>query len=307
MGKKLTHIQFLDKANIVHDYKYSYVLFEYKNNSSKAKIICSIHGVFLQTPRDHLSGRGCFECSLLKRSKKQKMAIIEFLEKAQGVHGAKYSYETVDFTNNKTKISIRCLEHGLFLQTVASHLSGCGCPQCGIESRAFKNTLDTQDFIRLAKEAHSDKYDYSAAIYNGAREPIEIACRKHGNFYQRPNDHLYGHGCPKCNKTVSSIESRWLDILGVPNDKQHRTVTIKVGSKRFSVDGFNSLTKTIYEFYGDFWHGNPLLYKPNDICKVTKKTFGQMYSDTLNKEKVLKENGYNIVSIWENDFRMAYE
>jgi hypothetical protein len=28
-----------------------------------------------------------------------------------------------------------------------------------------------------------------------------------------------------------------------------------------------------------------------------------MYSNTLNKEKILKENGYVVISIWENDFR----
>jgi Zn finger protein HypA/HybF involved in hydrogenase expression len=307
MGKKLTQEQFVERARQVHGDKYNYILSAYKTNATKVKIICPLHWVFLQTPRDHLTGRGCFECSRKRRSQNQRMTISHFIEKATSIHGNKYDYRAVDFVNNKGKIAIRCPKHGPFLQTVASHLFGCGCPSCGAESRAIQNTLTTYEFISFAKEEHDDKYDYSVSVYKSAKEPIEIVCKKHGSFYQKPNDHLDGHGCPKCNKTVSSVESRWLNVLNVPDDKQHRTVTIKVGNKRFSVDGFDPSTKTVYEFYGDFWHGNPALYKPSDYCKVTKKTFGQMYSDTLSKEKLLKEYGYTVVSIWEHDFRDSYE
>jgi Zn finger protein HypA/HybF involved in hydrogenase expression len=307
MGKKLTQEQFIKKAKKIHGDKYDYALVLYRKNSIKIKIICQIHGMFSQTPRDHLTGRGCFECSRKKRSQNQKMTISQFVKNAQNIHGNKYNYQDINFINNKSKIIIQCKNHGPFLQTVASHLFGCGCPHCGIESRIIKNTLTTYEFIDLAKKEHGNKYDYPTSIYYSAKIPIEIICKKHGKFHQKPNDHLGGHGCPKCNKTVSSMESKWLDIINVPNDKQHRTVTIKTGNKRFSVDGFDPLTKTIYEFYGDFWHGNPSIYNFNDFCKITKKTFGQMYSDTLNKEKILKEHGYTIVSIWEHDFRNTYE
>lgn len=306
MGKKLTQKQFIEKAHDIHKNRYEYTLVVYENNATKIKIICPLHGIFFQTPRDHLTGRGCFECSRDHRSTSQRMTVSQFIQKARKIHGSKYDYRDVQLiNNNKNKIWIQCPWHGTFLQTVASHLFGCGCPLCGVESRAIKNTLTTHQFVILAIEKHGDKYSYSNTTYINAKEPVEIECKNHNRFYQKPNDHLDGHGCPKCNKTVSSIESRWLDYLGIPNDKQHRTVTIKIGNKkRFVVDGFDESTKTIYEFYGDFWHGNPTLYKPNEHCKVTKKTFGQMYSDTLMKEKTLKDNGYQLISIWEVDARM---
>jgi Zn finger protein HypA/HybF involved in hydrogenase expression len=180
---------------------------------------------------------------------------------------------TLEFVNNKDKIIIQCKKHGAFEQTIASHLFGCGCPQCGSETRAIKNTLSTQEFIIMAEQKHNGKYNYSTTIYHNAKEPIEIVCKKHGRFYQKPNDHLDGHGCPKCNRVISSIESKWLDFIGIPDDKQHRSVTIKIGKITFRVDGFNQNTKTVYEFYGDFWHGNPVFYPPNGYCKVTKKNF----------------------------------
>ena len=36
--------------------------------------------------------------------------------------------------------------------------------------------------------------------------------------------------------------------------------------------------------------------------KVTKKTFGELYNNTIKKEKFIKDQGYNLVVIWERDF-----
>tara|TARA_X000000950_G_scaffold28011_1_gene30158 strand:+ start:889 stop:1020 length:132 start_codon:yes stop_codon:yes gene_type:complete len=33
-----------------------------------------------------------------------------------------------------------------------------------------------------------------------------------------------------------------------------------------------------------------------------KKTFGELYEITINKEKQLKKSGYKIVSIWESEW-----
>ena len=97
-------------------------------------------------------------------------------------------------------------------------------------------------------------------------------------------------------------QNLWLDHLNVPNDKLHREVKITVKSKVFYVDGFDPKTNTIYEFNGDYWHGNPKRYKSNDINPSVKKTFGELYKITINKEKQLKKLGFKIVSIWESDW-----
>ena len=52
-------------------------------------------------------------------------------------------------------------------------------------------------------------------------------------------------------------QNLWLDYLDVPNDKLHREVTLKVKDKVYHVDGFEPKTNTVYEFNGDYWHGNP--------------------------------------------------
>ena len=61
--------------------------------------------------------------------------------------------------------------------------------------------LTTEEFIKKAKEIHRDKYDYSKAEYSGSKIKICIICPKHGEFWQIPNAHLNGQGCPECSNT----------------------------------------------------------------------------------------------------------
>tara|TARA_R110002051_G_scaffold316873_1_gene397143 strand:- start:62 stop:787 length:726 start_codon:yes stop_codon:yes gene_type:complete len=59
--------------------------------------------------------------------------------------------------------------------------------------------LDTIEFIRRAKEAHGNKFDYSHVDYVGARIHVKIKCKIHGLFDQRAGDHINkGSTCKKC-------------------------------------------------------------------------------------------------------------
>ena len=53
---------------------------------------------------------------------------------------------------------------------------------------------------------------------------------------------------------------------------------------------------------GDFFHGNSKLYNQNDINPVNKKTFGELYLNTLKKEQTIKDMGYNLITMWENNW-----
>lgn len=68
------------------------------------------------------------------------------------------------------------------------------------------------------------------------------------------------------------------------------------------VDGYCESTNTIYEFDGDFIHGNPKYYNPEDTNGLTGKTFGELYEATLKKRETILKAGYNLVHIWEDDF-----
>lgn len=55
---------FIKKAKNIHGDEYDYSLVKYINNKTKVKIICKEHGVFEQTPNNHLRGCGCPSCAL---------------------------------------------------------------------------------------------------------------------------------------------------------------------------------------------------------------------------------------------------
>ena len=55
-------IEFIKKANIIHNNKYDYYKFNYMNAITKTIIICNKHGEFKQTPTQHIQGSGCPNC-----------------------------------------------------------------------------------------------------------------------------------------------------------------------------------------------------------------------------------------------------
>jgi hypothetical protein len=59
---KLTTEKFIERSNIIHNFKYDYSVVEYKNNKTKIKIICPVHGIFEQRPDSHLNGQNCPKC-----------------------------------------------------------------------------------------------------------------------------------------------------------------------------------------------------------------------------------------------------
>lgn len=295
MVLRKTQQQFIDQANEVHQNKYSYPG-NYIKDSIKIDILCPFHGVFKQLPSSHLNGNGCAKCAREYTSKLFKKTNQNFIDQANEVHNNKYVY-LEEYQGAKTKMKIQCLIHGIFEQTPDKHLQGNGCPRCAGIIRKTK-----EEFINEASIIHDNKYNYPGEYIN-ARTNIAIECPKHGIFFQIPDTHLNGTGCPTCSSNVSKPEIQWLDYLGIPNDNTHRHCRIYINDSYIKPDGFDPDTNTIYEFYGDYFHGNPKIYDPSMINEKNKIKFGDLYQSTLNRENMIIKAGYNIVSIWEHDWK----
>ena len=64
----------------------------------------------------------------------------------------------------------------------------------------------SENFISESIIIHEDKYDYSGVEYNGAKIKVKIFCRKcERYFFQTPDNHLRGNGCPACNESKGEI------------------------------------------------------------------------------------------------------
>ena len=143
------------------------------------------------------------------------MSVQDFLRKATLVHGDRYSYEKVEYKNNRQKILILCKIHGDFFQTPGNHLKGCGCPTCGnkrvSEHQKQINGVSTEEFIERSKIIHCNKYNYSDTVYENYIKKVFIGCPTHGSFSQSPADHLSGKSCKRC-AADSLAERRRLSI-----------------------------------------------------------------------------------------------
>lgn len=76
----------------------------------------------------------------------------------------------------------------------------------------------------------------------------------------------------------------------------------KLSNSRYRVDGYCEETNTCYEFNGCFFHGCIKCHKPSKINPISKKLMAELYSETNKKERFIKEQGYNLVTIWEHDW-----
>ena len=131
-------------------------------------------------------------------SKSSEKSTAAFVEKARTKHGDKYDYSEVAYLAAKKKVRIFCAKHGVFLQTPSDHLSGCGCPSCGIANRVISNRNPIDKFIAQAEAVIGRRYDYSQVEYRGLRSKVKIICPEHGEFQMTPGTHLKNRHCPKC-------------------------------------------------------------------------------------------------------------
>jgi len=189
--------EFIEKAKKAHGDRYNYDKVNYTNNHTKVVIFCEKHGSFTQSPNKHLSGSKCRKCA-------HSLTTEEFIARSNEIHNETYSYLNTIYKSSKEKVVITCQKHGDFKQIPKSHLNGSICPKCANESRSSKLIKTTEQFIEKAKEIHGDKYDYSKVEYKGSNSKVKIFCHNHGEFLQKSNGHLNGHGCTKCGKEAMS-------------------------------------------------------------------------------------------------------
>ena len=73
----------------------------------------------------------------------------------------------------------------------------------------------------------------------------------------------------------------------------------------YRVDGYYETEngdKIVLEFHGDFWHGNLKCYSSSTVNPVRGLTMGELYQETLDKQRFLESKGYRYVCMWEKDY-----
>jgi hypothetical protein len=181
----LEQSEFIKRSNVLHKNKFDYSQVVYKNAYTKIRVICPIHGEFMQKPMLHLRGHGCKKCAI----KNSASGLSKFIEKSSRVHDHKYDYSKSQYTNARSNIEIICPIHGSFQQLVSNHTAGSGCPYCP----ATISTLHQEviDYIKPHAQMNINDRDIIRPNELDIYIPqSKLAIEVHGDYWHswHPND-----------------------------------------------------------------------------------------------------------------------
>lgn len=163
--------------------------------------------------------------------------------------------------------------------------------------------LTAKEFIIKSEKIHGTKYDYSKVEYVNNRTKVCIICPKHGEFWQTPNMHLEGNGCPLCfnEKRGKTKKLTTFDFIKRANDVHGA----KYDYSKVVYNGITEKVCIICPEHGEFWQS------PNDhlngkkICpKCAHRSYKKCTDEFIEeaKQKHGKKYDYSKVDyVNEND------
>lgn len=93
--------------------------------------------------------------------------------------------------------------------------------------------ITTEDFIKRARQAHGDKYDYSKTECITAHSKVCIICPIHGEFWQGANEHIRLNGCPKCSYDAMSLRMKNNDLGYINTSPREYKKFVKIWRRMF--------------------------------------------------------------------------
>jgi len=159
--------------------------------------------------------------------------------------------------------------------------------------------------------------------YNNMEDWYKIACEQiHNNFggglvgkYYNDSPSLFLKSVfpnyewikSKFKHKYSIGQIEWLEYIKVSTPDiihalNNESGEFKIPNSNYSADGYSENKNCIYEYHGDFWHGNMNIYNPKDINPCTKTSYEQLYNNTLNKQIFCEKEGFTYKYIWESEW-----
>lgn len=201
----------------------------------------------------------------------------EFIEKANAKHDKKYDYSKVNYVGTFQKVCIICPEHGEFWIKPDNHFHGQGCPVCRYIKSSSALRKKTDKVIDDFRSVHGNKYDYSKVEYVNNKTKVCIICPEHGEFWQKPDNHMNGKGCPFCSKSkLEASTKQYLIEHGILFEEQKEFEWLKY-KKSMKLDFYLPEYNVAIECQG-IQHFKPFAFFGGDD--------GLMYNNEKDKTKL---------------------
>lgn len=230
---------------------------------------CSDCNAIMLIPKSDIMKRTTKSCNACNNKsimeKRATEAAVNFERRARHTHGDKYSYEKVEYKNNKTKVIIHCNKHDWdFMQTPYRHIKGDGCKKCSNNHTPTNEEYDEKLVLAGVTEITR------VGAYTTALKPVLHRHECGHEWEVSPHNILQGHGCPVCMKgTDGDILYVWrvtntnIYKIGITSerlgDKRIISVVQAAGVEAYSVEIYEKISnaKDIERFIHDKFKMRP--------------------------------------------------
>jgi hypothetical protein len=233
-NKKLTQAEFIDLSVAKHGpSKFDYSEVKYINMNTKITLTCPLRHTFTITPKTHLEGDGgCRLCANIKTQVRCRSTKEIFIEKSRKIHKDLYDYTEVLYTNNQTKVTIKCPKHGPFQKTPQKHLSGQGCNKCKANYSKISIQWLTYWSISFPDIQHAEnvgeyKIPHSSYRVDGYSPSTQTVFEFNGDLYHA-NPRFFNPDEPnrKTGKLNRVLQEKTYDKLIALGDKGYEVIHI---------------------------------------------------------------------------------
>lgn len=235
---------------------------EYTGRHTQMLFRCDHDHTWQAEANNVLRGAGCPSCS----GKKPKLTLdIKLtLERLNATRSNKvFLVEGQQYISSFKRLMFSCENNHVWQTTTSNVINGKqGCRVC---SGKQQKTHDY--FVNELGQKRPDITLIDSERYTTAHAKLLFRCKALHVWLTRPIDVLLGGGCPHCvNKGYSRKAIRWLTEISPSIRHAENGGEFLIPGTSFYADGYDSTTNTIYEFYGDVYHGNPTVFCDTDHC-----------------------------------------
>lgn len=195
------------------------------------------------------------------------------------------------YNGDKKYITVKCLIHDYVFKTKPNWLKqNHGCQKCYDERRSINQRKTTEQFIIEAQKVHGNEYVYSKVNYKNNSTKVCIICLEHGEFWQTPNKHLNGQGCPKCAIKKNGLNRR---LTQEEFEKKANNIHLNKYIYHNDYQGCDKDILITCRIHGDFKQ-NAYIHLNGSGCPKCNQSKLELQVETY-----LKEHNINYISQYE--------
>ncbi len=323
LEKLLPHIKLLNKSILMSES----ALFKCTKHNTKyeavpSELLRQKFGGCKQCLSEYLSESS--EHRLGQRWASNTISHEEFSKRVKArFHGNIVLSSTYETSTKDIECLCKSCDHSWVTKPSNLMASVVGCPKCGRELANSKCRKSEASFKRELSDITNGNIILLES-YKGDSTIHKFKCLNCGSILKkRPNTYLYMHTrksshCQYCAPSYvqSDIAVEWLKAISkkhgvyIQHAKNEGEYIVEYRfekkNKTLKLDGYCDETDTAYEFYGDYFHGNPLIYGLSEAKVFGRTTHKALYLKTCERQAILLSLGIRVVYVWESHFKKGH-